>query len=483
MSAELDALIHEAADWLRIPSISAGERNDDALRSAAEWAQRRVLAAGGTCELVDTPGGAPLVVGELRAAREDAPTVLIYGHYDVQDPGDESEWTTPPFEPDIRDGRLYARGAADDKGNFLPLLHVACEMADAGELPVHVRVLVEGAEESGTDDVNEWVLADERGADCAIVFDSGMLDAETPAITTATRGIVFAELEIRTGERIAHSGVYGGAALNAFHALHGALAAVLPGPDGRLPEPLRAGIEPPTARGAGGLGRAARAAPPSWPRPAHGLPTRRPRPSSTSAPGPAPSLDVHRIRGGEVRTIIPPVATCDLSVRLAPGQDPPEISAALEALLRSGLPDGRRADVLGGARQRVAVRPRERAAADRPRRARARVRPRAGADPHRRVAPRARRVLRARHPHDRVGLRAPAGRVPRARRVVRAHQPRSRPPLRPGALRGPGQLCGEGVAGHAGGGAPGRRPAGRLPRPHAATTGRATTPSWPRSSA
>ena len=148
--SELDDLIHEAADWLRIPSISAGARNDEALQAAAEWAQRRVLAAGGTCDLVDTPGGAPLVVGELKA-RAGAPTVLIYGHYDVQDPGDESDWTTPPFEPDIRDGRIYARGACDDKGNFLPLLHVACAMADAGELPVNVRVLVEGAEETGGD--------------------------------------------------------------------------------------------------------------------------------------------------------------------------------------------------------------------------------------------------------------------------------------------------------------------------------------------
>jgi acetylornithine deacetylase/succinyl-diaminopimelate desuccinylase-like protein len=339
VSAELDALIHEAADWLRIPSISAGERNDDALRAAAEWAQRRVLAAGGTCELVDTPGGAPLVVGELRAAREDAPTVLIYGHYDVQDPGAEAEWTTPPFEPDIRDGRLYARGAADDKGNFLPLLHVACEMADAGELPVHVRVLVEGAEESGTDDVNDWVLADERGADCAIVFDSGMLDVETPAITTATRGIVFAALEVRTGERIAHSGVYGGAALNAFHALHRALAAVLPGPDGRLPEPLRAGIEPPTPEELAGWD--------ALPGGAAELAQAGARPADAAAAaefyvrtGADASLDVHRIRGGEVRTIIPPVAHCDLSVRLAPGQDPEAISRAFEALLRSGLPDG-----------------------------------------------------------------------------------------------------------------------------------------------
>jgi acetylornithine deacetylase/succinyl-diaminopimelate desuccinylase-like protein len=339
VSAELDALIHEAADWLRIPSISAGARNDEALRAAAEWAQRRVLAAGGTCELEDTAGGAPLVVGELKAARADAPTVLIYGHYDVQDPGDESDWTTPPFEPDIRDGRIYARGACDDKGNFLPLLHVACALADAGELPVNVRVLVEGAEETGSDDVNKWVLADARGADCAIVFDTGMLDPDTPALTVSTRGMVFAHLTIRTGERPAHSGLYGGTALNALHALHAVLAAVLPGPDGGIPEPLRQGVEPPTEEervawaslpdGATVLAEAGAV-------PADGGAAAEFHERTTADA----SLDVHRIAGGETRTIVPPEARCDLSVRLAPGQDPATIEAALEALLRGALPTG-----------------------------------------------------------------------------------------------------------------------------------------------
>jgi acetylornithine deacetylase/succinyl-diaminopimelate desuccinylase-like protein len=339
VSDELDTLIHEAAEWLRIPSISAGARNDAALLEAAEWALRRVREAGGSCELVDTAGGAPLVVGELRAARPDAPTVMIYGHYDVQDPGDESAWTSPPFEPEIRDGRLYARGACDDKGNFLPLLHVACAMADAGELPVNVRVLVEGAEETGSDDVNEWVLADDRGADCVIVFDVGMLDADTPALTVGTRGMVFAHLEVRTGERAAHSGLYGGAALNAFHALHAALAAVLAGADGRLPDPLRAGVEPPSPEeiatwdalpdGAQVLAEAG--ARPADPRAAAEFHIR------TMADA---SLDVHRIEGGEARTIVPPVASCDLSVRLAPGQDPAGIAGTLEALLRGALPVG-----------------------------------------------------------------------------------------------------------------------------------------------
>src|SRR3954471_17074808 len=106
-------LFDEAVDWLTIPSISAGERDEAALREAAEWARRRVLDAGGTCELVETRGGAPHVVGELRSARDDAATVMIYGHYDLQDPGDPGAWASPAFVPTVRDGRLYARGATD----------------------------------------------------------------------------------------------------------------------------------------------------------------------------------------------------------------------------------------------------------------------------------------------------------------------------------------------------------------------------------
>src|SRR5512132_3689492 len=170
-------LLDDLLEWLRIPSISTGGGDPAELERAAAWVVQRVGAAGGEARVVAT-GGNPLAVGELCAAREGAPTVLIYGHHDVQSVGDPAAWTTPPFEPDVRDGRIYARGASDDKGNFLPLLHVACAMADAGELGVHVRVLIEGAEETGADDVNHWVLADGRGADCVIVFDTGMLDED-----------------------------------------------------------------------------------------------------------------------------------------------------------------------------------------------------------------------------------------------------------------------------------------------------------------
>src|SRR3954466_10403593 len=241
-----DDLLEELTDWLRIPSISTGDGDPADVRRAAEWVVERVRAAGGEGEVRDTDGN-PLAVGELRASSTAGavPTVMIYGHYDVQSVGDPAAWTSPPFEPTVRDGRLYARGASDDKGNFLPLLHAACELARAGELPVNVRVLVEGEEEVGGDTALEWLRTDERGADAAIVFDSDMADERTPAITIGLRGMVQASITVRTAERDLHSGIYGGSVLNALHVLHAMLAEVMPGPDGRLREELRAGIEPP----------------------------------------------------------------------------------------------------------------------------------------------------------------------------------------------------------------------------------------------
>ena len=142
----------ELEDWLRIPSVSTGGGDADALGRACDWVLERIEARGRQRPSGSSVDGShPMAVGELRASRADAPTVLSYGHYDVQDPGPLDAWESPPFEPTERGGRLYARGAADDKGNFLPLLHVACELARAGELPVNVRFLVEGEEEVGSE--------------------------------------------------------------------------------------------------------------------------------------------------------------------------------------------------------------------------------------------------------------------------------------------------------------------------------------------
>ncbi|HEY4810425.1 MAG TPA: M20/M25/M40 family metallo-hydrolase [Solirubrobacteraceae bacterium] len=340
-------LLEDLEDWLRIPSISTGGGNPTDLERAAAWVIDRVRQAGGKGELIRLGDANPLAVGELRASGSNAPTILIYGHYDVQGPGPAELWHSPPFEPTLRDGRLYCRGACDDKGNFLPLLHVACAMARAGELPVNVRVLVEGEEEIGGGAVTEWVRRDAPGADAAVVFDSGMPDPQTPAITVGLRGVVMMGVTIRTAERNLHSGIYGGSVLNALHVLNRILAQVLPGPDGRLREQLREGISPPSPVEVD-----------SWERlpdggdliaQAGGRPV-RPGAGSEYYPrnGADASLDVNEITGGEPRTIVPAEAHATLSLRLAPGQDPEHMHAVLLGLLRSALPAGAELEATDG---------------------------------------------------------------------------------------------------------------------------------------
>src|SRR3954468_16862409 len=232
------SLLDDLNELLRIPSVSAGRPNPEGIRQAAEWVRDRVLRAGGEAELLGERN--PIVYGELKANRDGAPDVIVYGHYDVQDVGPADEWESEPFVPTVRDGRLYARGASDDKGNFLPVLHAACELHAAGELPVNVRVLIEGEEETSSRQVMDWIAADERGAAAAIVFDAAMASEDLPAITTACRGYVAVTATVRVAERDLHSGLFGGVAPNAIHALTQMLDAVVP----ELPDALRAGVAP-----------------------------------------------------------------------------------------------------------------------------------------------------------------------------------------------------------------------------------------------
>jgi acetylornithine deacetylase/succinyl-diaminopimelate desuccinylase-like protein len=335
----MSTIREELEEWLRIPSVSTGGGDSDALGAACDWAIARIEEAGGTAERVSVNGSHPMAVGELRAADRDAPTVLSYGHYDVQDPGPADAWESPPFEPTERGGRLYARGAADDKGNFLPLLHVACDLARTGELPVNVRLLIEGEEEIGSEGLIHHLKERPPDVDAAIVFDSLMADERTPAINTGTRGLVQGPVEVRTGRRDLHSGLYGGAVLNANHVLMEVLRAVLPGPDGRARDELRAGITP--------LGDTERE---SWGR----LPSGADMIAEAGAvaiadaaaqefwerTGAEPSVDVNMLTAGEPRTVIPCTARAQLSIRLAPGQHAGEIAAEAERLLREAVPDG-----------------------------------------------------------------------------------------------------------------------------------------------
>jgi acetylornithine deacetylase/succinyl-diaminopimelate desuccinylase-like protein len=331
----------ELAEFLRIPSISADPAHAGHVAEAGEWVCDLVRGAGGEAELVDW-NGQPLAIGEIRASSGNgAPTVLCYGHFDVQPPDPLELWDSEPFEPEVRDGYLYARGAADDKGQLYMLLSAARELARAGALPVNVRFTCDGEEETGGHSIVEYLAADDRGADAAIIFDGGMIRRDVPAFNVATRGLVYFHVTLRSGERDLHSGIYGGAALNAAHALVRTLDALL-ARDGRLAEPLREGLVPPTEEELAGWRElpsgsdelADQGARPSDPRAAEEFYLR------TFA---EPALEINGIESGSPqlqKTVLPVVAHANVSIRLAPGQDPDVIAATVERLLREAVPAG-----------------------------------------------------------------------------------------------------------------------------------------------
>ena len=342
-----DAWFDELAELVRIPSVSADPAHAGDVEQAAEWLAEFVRRGGGDAEVVNTDTH-PLILGDLSASDGSwgqslgpVPTVLVYGHVDVQPPDPLELWESDPFEPEVRGEWLYGRGVADDKGQLYMLVKAATELAAAGDLPVNVRFACDGEEETGGHQIVDFLAADERGADAAIIFDSGMTRRGVPEFNLGTRGLVYLHLKVRTGERDLHSGVYGGSALNAMHALSRILSAVQPH-EGRLPEPLRAGIAPPTAEEvagwaqlvAGGKRLADAGARPVDARAAEEFYLR------TTA---EPSLDVHGIAGGSPllqKTVLPAAADANLSIRLAPGQDVEQIAGALEGLLRGAAPEG-----------------------------------------------------------------------------------------------------------------------------------------------
>jgi acetylornithine deacetylase/succinyl-diaminopimelate desuccinylase-like protein len=344
----VEQLLSRLGEWIAIPSISADEAHAADVRLAGEWLCEQIRAAGGEAELADWEGH-PLALGELRASAggESAPTVLCYGHFDVQPPDPLELWETPPFEASVRNGQVFGRGIADDKGQLFLLLEAASRLARGGELPVNVRFACDGEEETGGHSIVEYLAADERGADVCVIFDSGMVARDVPAFNVATRGMCYFHLTLRTGERDLHSGIYGGAALNALTALTRVLQAVLPGLDGRLPEPLRLGIAPPSEE--------ERAAWSELPTGEHELADQGARPSDPTAAEEfylrtwaEPAVDVNGITGGSPhlqKTVLPVEAVANVSIRLAPGQDPDRIAVEFEGLLREALPQGAELEV------------------------------------------------------------------------------------------------------------------------------------------
>jgi acetylornithine deacetylase/succinyl-diaminopimelate desuccinylase-like protein len=337
----------ELAELLRIRSVSADPAHSEDVHRAGEWVCDYIRAAGGEARLLDWHG-APLALGEIPASSqaETAPVVLCYGHFDVQPPDPMELWDSPPFEPEIRGEHLYARGVADDKGQLYMLLAAARELATRGQLPVNVRFACDGEEEVGGHSIVDFLRSDERGAAVAVIFDSGMIRRGKPAFSITTRGVAYFHVTVRTGARDLHSGLYGGVALNAAHALMRILSAVIAA-DGRLPEPLRTGISAPRPEDVEG-----------WrllPSGGEELEAQGARPMDARAADEfylrtfaEPALDVNGIATGSPhleKTVLPVLAEANVSIRLAPGQHIDQIVAAFTGLLTDAAPPGTDLDV------------------------------------------------------------------------------------------------------------------------------------------
>ena len=346
------AWLDELSEFLRIPSVSADSAHADDVKRAGEWVCDRIRGAGGDAELVDWEGQ-PLAVGEIRASTNgSAPTVLCYGHFDVQPPAPLDLWDSGPFEPTVNGEYLVARGVVDDKGQLYMLLKAAEQLAGAGELPVNLRFACDGEEETGGHSIVDFLAADDRDADACVIYDAGMLARGVPAFYIATRGMCYFHVRVRTGAADLHSGLMGGAAMNALHALDAdALRRAAAG----RPRPRAAAgrRRRDHRRGMGGLvvtharrggARRSSAREPADDRAADEFYLRT---------WGEPSVDVHGIAGGEphlTKTVLPVFAEANVSIRLAPGQKVEEIAPVFERLLREAAPEGAEVDVQLGSR-------------------------------------------------------------------------------------------------------------------------------------
>jgi acetylornithine deacetylase/succinyl-diaminopimelate desuccinylase-like protein len=346
--AEAEAALFEL---ISIPSVSALPEHRDDCRRAAEWAAARLREAGMDARLVDVrKDGHPVVVAEW-LGRPGAPTLIIYGHYDVQPPDPVEEWRTPPFEPTVRDGFVYGRGADDNKAQHLAsILAIEHWFANGGP-PVNVRFLIEGEEEVGGRSLPDYVRANAAAlaADYLIVGDGSFFAPGQPALVTGLRGLLYTEIEVVGPNVDLHSGIFGGVAPNPFNSLAHVLAGLKdrdglvripgfydevepPAPDElrdwqRLPisaEEVRRAIGVTELDGEPGYSLLER----KWTR---------------------PTLDVHGVVGGftgaGAKTVIPARATAKVSMRLVPRQDPEKVLAALREAVADLVTPGTHATV------------------------------------------------------------------------------------------------------------------------------------------
>ncbi len=350
-----ETFLDELKDLLRIPSVSTlPEHRADVRRTAELLASELTRIGMEHVELIEVPAhgtgapGHPLVLADWLHA-PGAPTVLCYGHYDVQPPDPLDEWTTPPFEPSERNGNLYARGAVDDKGQMYMHVKALASLfaAGKGRLPLNVRVLLEGEEEVGGESIAAFLRSspEKVKADFALVSDSDMFAPELPTLCVGLRGMIYTEIEVRGARTDLHSGLYGGAAPNPFIAL-AQIIARLKDEDGRILIPgVYDGLEAPTADELA-----------AWKRlpfdEADYLEHEIGSPALVGEPGYSvmertwsrPTLEVHGMPGGFIgagaKTVIPAKALAKVSMRLVPPMQPAEIFERLQAYVASIAPKG-----------------------------------------------------------------------------------------------------------------------------------------------
>jgi acetylornithine deacetylase/succinyl-diaminopimelate desuccinylase-like protein len=210
-----DRFLEELLELLRIPSVSADSAHKDDMRKCAEKVQQRLLEAGAATAKVYETAGHPVVYGE-KIVDPSKPTVLVYGHYDVQPPDPLNLWNSPPFEPVIKDGRIYARGSADDKGQFYMHVKALEILSKTNSLQNNIKFLIEGEEEVGSPNLGDFVAAhkDLLKCDVILISDSAMISMENPSIDIGVRGLAYIQVEVTGPNRDLHSGVYGGAVAN-----------------------------------------------------------------------------------------------------------------------------------------------------------------------------------------------------------------------------------------------------------------------------
>ncbi len=340
--------VADLCDFLRIPSISTDPAYAKEVGRAADWLLARLGEAGLATEKLATEGH-PLVYAEWTGAGPDKPTVLVYGHYDVQPPDPLDEWRNPPFEPTIEEGRLVARGATDDKGqSYAHVVAVAAMLAERGKLPVNVKFLIEGEEESGGVSIDSYVRADrgkKLGCDCVVVSDTSMWAPGVPALTYGLKGLAYFEIRVQGPNRDLHSGVFGGGVENPGNALATIVASLRDPKSGRIlvdgfyadVEPLadwerqefaalgwdeeetRADLKVPALAGEAGYSYVER----TWAR---------------------PTCDVNGLwsgyQGRGAKTVLPAAAGCKVSFRLVAGQSPARIAELVKAHVAKVAPPG-----------------------------------------------------------------------------------------------------------------------------------------------